>query len=283
MRTALNRLAINGTVVIGEGERDKAPMLHSGEQVGIRKGSVPRVDIALDPLEGTAMTAKGGPHALSVMAMAGPGNLLRAPDLYMQKIAAGQGLPEGIIDLDASVADNLNALATARDAAVKDLIVCILDRPRHHELVADVRQTGARIVLIPDGDVSAVMATAGIANPIDIYMGIGGAPEGVLAAAALHCLGGFMQGRLIFCNETEKAHARAQGIENLDRKYKISDLACGDVIFAATGVTDGAMLRGVHCEERKAHTHSIVMCSHNDTIRMIQSTYGLDHPSAPRI
>ncbi len=268
MRTALNSLAIDGTVVIGEGERDEAPMLYIGEKIG---AGGPHIDIALDPLEGTTITAKGGQNALAVIAMASEGGFLNAPDVYMDKIAVGGGLPEGAIDLDAEPADNLARVAEAKGRAVEDVVVCILDRPRHAELIAKVREAGARIVLISDGDVSAVIATASEVSGIDVYMGSGGAPEGVLAAAALRCIGGQMQGRLLFRNDDEKARAKRWGIEDLDRKYGLMDMAGGDVMFAATGVTDGSMLRGVRRFGRGAETHSIVMRSKSGTVRILEA------------
>lgn len=271
MRTALNTLNIRGTVVIGEGERDEAPMLYIGEEVGTGQG--PSLDIALDPLEGTTITAKGGPNALAVVAMAEKGNFLNAPDVYMNKIAIGGGFPEGLVDLDATPEENIRALAKAKKADVSDVVACILDRPRHEELIARVRASGARIMLIPDGDVSGVIATAEPDSGIDIYMGSGGAPEGVLAAAALRCTGGFIQGRLLFRNDDEKGRAAKLGIKDLDRKYNTLDLAKGDVMFAATGVTDGAMLKGVRRFAGGAHTHSVIMRSKTGTIRRIEATH----------
>src|SRR3954468_22273113 len=242
MRQALNSLAITGTVVIGEGERDEAPMLYIGEKVGT---GGPKVDIALDPLEGTTITAKGGPNALAVIAMAEEGGFLNAPDVYMDKIAVGGGLPDGVVDLDNSPKDNLKNLARAKKSDISDLVVCILDRPRHSDLIAKVREAGARIMLIGDGDVSGVIATSRPDSGVDLYMGSGGAPEGVLAAAALRCIGGQMQARLMFRNDDEKQRAAKWGVKDLSRKYSMLDLAKGDVMFAATGVTDGSMLRGV--------------------------------------
>ena len=271
MRTTLNSLAIDGTVVIGEGERDEAPMLYIGEKVG--QGAGPKIDIALDPLEGTTITAKGLPNALAVMAMADHGGFLNAPDVYMDKIAVGGGLPDGIVDLDKSVAQNLQDLAKAKKADVSDLVVCILDRPRHSELIAKVREAGARIVLIGDGDVSGVIATSTGDSGIDIYMGSGGAPEGVLAAAALRCIGGQIQGRLLFRNDDEKSRARKWGITDLNRKYSMTDMAKGDVMFAATGVTSGSMLKGVRRFSNGAETHSIVMRSKTGTVRWVSATH----------
>src|SRR5579864_8416134 len=230
MREALNSLAIEGTVVIGEGERDEAPMLYIGEKVGSGQG--PRIDIALDPLEGTTITAKGGANALAVVAMAEAGGFLNAPDVYMDKIGIGAGLGE-VVDLDEPPATNLKNLAKAKGSDVADLVVCVLDRPRHSELIAKVREAGARIMLISDGDVSGVIATSRPASGIDIYMGSGGAPEGVLAAAALRCIGGHMQGRLLFRNDDERERARRLRIADLNRKYGLFDLAKGNVMFAA--------------------------------------------------
>jgi fructose-1,6-bisphosphatase II / sedoheptulose-1,7-bisphosphatase len=269
MRQALNSLAIEGTVVIGEGERDEAPMLYIGEKVGTGQG--PKIDIALDPLEGTTITAKGGPNALAVVAMASEGGFLNAPDVYMDKIAVGGGLPEGVVDLDETVTNNLKNLAKVKDAEVSDLLVCILDRPRHAELIAKVREAGARIMLISDGDVSGVIATAQPDTGVDLYVGSGGAPEGVLAAAALRCIGGQMQGRLLFRNDEERARAARWGVTDLDRKYGLLDLAKGDVMFAATGVTTGTMLRGVHRFPGGAVTHSVVMRSKSGTQRIIEA------------
>ncbi|WP_425065788.1 class II fructose-bisphosphatase [Reyranella sp.] len=269
MRTTLNSLAIEGTVVIGEGERDEAPMLYIGEKVGM--GGGPKIDIALDPLEGTTITAKGLPNSLAVMAMAEHGGFLNAPDVYMDKIAVGGGLPEGIVDLDKSVSENLKDLAKAKKVDVNDLVVCILDRPRHSDLIAKVRAAGARIMLIGDGDVSGVIATSTGDSGIDIYMGSGGAPEGVLAAAALRAIGGQIQGRLLFRNDDEKARAKKWGITDLNRKYSMTDMAKGDVMFAATGVTSGSMLKGVRRFHNGAETHSIVMRSKTGTVRWVSA------------
>jgi fructose-1,6-bisphosphatase II / sedoheptulose-1,7-bisphosphatase len=269
MRRALNSLNIEGTVVIGEGERDEAPMLYIGEKVGTGKG--PKVDIALDPLEGTTITAKGGANALAVIAMAESGNFLNAPDVYMDKIAVGGGLPEGVVDIDNAPEVNLKNLAKAKKCDVEDLLVCILDRPRHAELISKVRAAGARIMLIMDGDVSGVIATAQPDSGVDMYVGSGGAPEGVLAAAALRCIGGQMQGRLLFRNDDEKARAAKWGIKDLNRKYGLLDLAKGNVMFAATGVTSGAMLKGVRRFHGGAITHSLVMRSKTRTVRYIEA------------
>lgn len=272
MRNALNSLSIDGTVVIGEGERDEAPMLYIGEKVGTGNG--PQLDIALDPLEGTTITAKGGPNALAVVAMAEKGGFLNAPDVYMEKIAIGPGrLPDDVVDIDAPPAENLRSLARAKGVDVSDLVACILDRPRHQELIAKVREAGARIMLISDGDVSGVIATAEPNAGIDIYMGSGGAPEGVLAAAALRSTGGFMQGRLLFRNDDERARAKKWGVTDLTKKYGLTDLAHGDVMFAATGVTDGAMLKGVRRFSGGAFTHSVIMRSKTGTIRRIEATH----------
>src|SRR5579864_3919472 len=259
MRQALNGLTIDGTVVIGEGERDEAPMLFIGEKVGTGHG--PKIDIALDPLEGTTITAKGGGNALAVLAMADDGGFLNAPDVYMEKIAVGGGLPDGVVDIDEEPATNLKNLARAKKAEIADLVVCILDRPRHTELIAKVRAAGARIALISDGDVSGVIATSSPETGIDMYVGSGGAPEGVLAAAALRCIGGQMQGRLLFRNDDERGRASRLGIKDLDRKYNLLDLAKGNVMFAATGVTNGSMLNGVRRIHGGAVTQSIVMRS----------------------
>ena len=270
MRQALNGLAINGTVRIGEGERDEAPMLFIGEEVG---AGGPPIDIALDPLEGTTITAKGGQNALAVLAMAQEGGFLYAPDTYMDKIAVGGGLPDQLIDLDEAPKVNLANLAKAKKVDVEDLVVCILDRPRHADLIAKIRAAGARIVLIGDGDVSGVITTSSADSGVDMYWGVGGAPEGVLAAAALRCIGGQFQGRLVFRNEDEKARARRCGITDFARKYDLHELAGGDVMFAATGVTDGNMLKGVRRTPDGATTQSVVMRSKTGTVRLIAATH----------
>ena len=279
MRTALNSLSIQGAVVIGEGERDEAPMLYIGEKVGLGDG--PEIDIALDPLEGTTITAKGLTNALAVVAMAEHGGFLNAPDVYMDKIAVGGGLPENVVDLDQTPESNLQNLAKAKNVDVSDLVVCILDRPRHEELIAKVREAQARIMLISDGDISGVIATAEEASGVDMYLGSGGSPEGVLAAAALRCIGGQMQGRLLFRNDDERERARNWGIEDLDRKYTMEDLAHGDVMFAATGVTSGTMLKGVRRFSGGAMTHSLVMRSRSGTVRYIEAVHNFDRKSAP--
>jgi len=280
MREALNSLNIDGTVVIGEGERDEAPMLYIGEKVGLGDG--PAIDIALDPLEGTTITAVGGNNALAVIAMAESGGFLNAPDVYMNKIAVGPGLPEGIVDLDRTPLENLTALAAAKHADISDLVVCILDRPRHAELIAQVRAAGARIMLISDGDVSGVIATATPDAGIDLYVGSGGAPEGVLAAAALRCIGGQMQGRLLFRNDDERARAARWGVTDLNRKYGLEDLAKGDVMFAATGVTNGSMLKGVRRFPGGAQTHSVVMRSKSGTVRYVDATHNFRRKVVPK-
>lgn len=274
MREALNSLSISGRVVIGEGERDEAPMLYIGEEVG---AGGPEVDIALDPLEGTTITAKGGQNALAVMAMADKDGFLNAPDTYMEKIAVGPSIPENVLDLDAPIGDVLQKIAKAKSADVEDLLVCVLDRPRHDEIIKGVREAGARISLIQDGDVSAVIATTEADTGIDLYVGTGGAPEGVLAAAALQCMGGSMLGRLVFRNDDERARADKWGITDYDKVYKTNDLAKPDnVMFAATGVTTGTMLPGVRRYPGGAVTHSIVMRSKSGTTRYIKSTHNFD-------
>jgi fructose-1,6-bisphosphatase II / sedoheptulose-1,7-bisphosphatase len=273
MRTGLNEMAISGRVVIGEGERDEAPMLYIGEEVG---SGGPKVDIALDPLEGTTITAKAMAGGLAVLAFAEHGNFLHAPDVYMDKIGVGGGLPDGVVDLDNSTADNLKNLAKAKGCDVSDLVACILDRPRHEELIAKTREAGARIALITDGDVSGVIATTVASSGIDIYMGSGGAPEGVLAAAALRCIGGQFQGRLLFRNDDERGRAHRIGITDLNRKYTMTELASGDVIFAATGVTTGTMLRGVKRVPGGVQTQSISMVSATGTVRTIDATHRFD-------
>jgi fructose-1,6-bisphosphatase II / sedoheptulose-1,7-bisphosphatase len=273
MRKWLNGLAIQGTVVIGEGERDEAPMLYIGEQVGTGKG--PKVDIALDPLEGTTICATGGANSLSVLALAQHGGFLNAPDTYMDKIAVGGDLPKGVVDLALSPADNLNRLAEARGCGVSDLVVLVLNRPRHADLIGQLRHAGARIRLIQDGDVAGVIATTRPETGIDIYMGIGGAPEGVLAAAALQCIGGQFQGKLRFRNDDEKARAAKMGIHDLNKTYAIDELAHGDIFFSATGVTDGWMLRGVHRHGDRVQTESIVMRSRSGTVRKVAADHNL--------
>src|SRR5215471_1015908 len=278
MRQAFNSLPISGTVVIGEGERDEAPMLYIGEKVG--SGGI-GVDIALDPLEGTTLTAKAMPNALAVMAMAEPGTLLNAPDTYMDKIAIGGGYPEGIIDLDAEPADNIVSLAKAKGVKPTDITALILDRPRHEKIIASVRRAGASVRLITDGDVAGVIATADPETGIDIYLGQGGAPEGVLAAAALRCVGGQIQTRLVFRNEEVRQRARRLGITDFNRRYALHDLASGDVIFAATGVTDGSMLSGVYRIGANTTTESIVMRSATGTVRWVKARHTMERHQRP--
>ena len=270
MRSELSKLAIRGTVVIGEGEMDEAPMLYIGEKVGSGEG--PEVDIAVDPLEGTTICAKAMPNALAVLAMSESGGLLHAPDMYMNKIAIGPGYAPDLVDLDASPEENLQALARAKGVPVSDITACILDRPRHAELIAAVRAAGAAVQLIPDGDIAGVIWTTDPDETgIDIYLGSGGAPEGVLAAAALRCIGGQIQGRLMPANEEERARAATMGISDINRKFKLEDMAAGDVIFSATGVTDGSLLDGVHFEGEYAEVDSIVMRSKSGTVRRMRT------------
>jgi fructose-1,6-bisphosphatase II / sedoheptulose-1,7-bisphosphatase len=272
MRAALNELPFDGTVVIGEGERDEAPMLYIGEKVGSAQDG-PKIDIALDPLEGTTITAKAGPNALAVLAIAEEGCLLNAPDTYMDKIAVGPGYPEGVIDLAKSPADNIRSIAAAKGAEPSEITACVLDRPRHEAIIAELRALGCGIKLIPDGDVAGVIATTDPDTGIDVYIGTGGAPEGVLAAAALRCVGGQMQGRLVFRTDDEVARGRRWGIDDLDRIYQLEDMARGDCIFAATGVTDGSLLRGVHRRRGCVTTESIVMRASTRTIRRVSTQY----------
>ena len=274
MRAAFDELAIDGTVVIGEGERDEAPMLFIGEKVGGAIGTGPKIDIALDPLEGTTITAKAGPNALAVLACAEEGNLLNAPDVYMDKLAVGPGYPEGIIDLAKSPTENVKAVAAAKGVEPGDLIVCVLDRPRHAALIAELRALGCGVALIPDGDVAGVIAVTNEDTGIDLYMGSGGAPEGVLAAAALRCVGGQFNGRLVFRNDDERKRAAKWGIEDLHKIYKLEELAKGDCIFAATGVTDGSLLKGV--KRRKdgvLTTSSVVMRASSGTVRWVSGEH----------
>jgi len=274
MRAKLNELDIDGTVVIGEGERDEAPMLYIGEKVGAAPGRGPKIDIALDPLEGTSITAKGGPNSLAVLAIAEEGGLLNAPDVYMDKLAVGPGYPEGILDLAKTATENVRAVATAKGVAPEDIVVCVLDRPRHSDLIAELRGIGVGIYLIPDGDVAGVIAVTNEDTNIDLYMGQGGAPEGVLAAAALRCVGGQMQARLVFRNEDEKARARKLGIENLNKIYDLSELAKGDCIFAASGVTDGSLLKGVkRLKNGRLTSESVVMRASTGTVRWVKGDH----------
>ncbi|MBT34724.1 MAG: fructose-bisphosphatase class II [Rickettsiales bacterium] len=271
MRVALNGMDIEGTVVIGEGERDEAPMLYIGEKVGTGNG--PKIDIALDPLEGTTICATGGPNALAVIAMAVDGGFLNAPDVYMDKIAVGPGLPKNIVSLDASPKENLENLAKSKKVDISDLVICILDRPRHEDLIFKTREAGARIMLISDGDVAGVIATANKDTGVDMYVGSGGAPEGVLAAAALRCIGGQMWGRLTFRNDDERGRADRMGIIDYNKIYGLNELAHGEVMFAATGVTDGSMLRGVRRWSSGASTQSIIMRSKTGTVRTITAEH----------
>jgi fructose-1,6-bisphosphatase II / sedoheptulose-1,7-bisphosphatase len=274
MRRAFNVLPIDGTVVIGEGERDEAPMLYIGEKVG--SGGL-AVDIALDPLEGTTLTAKALPNALAVMAMAEPGTLLNAPDTYMDKIAVGPGYPDGVIDLDWDPAENIRSLANAKGVPANEITALILDRPRHAAIIESVRKAGAAVRLITDGDVAGVIATTDPETGIDIYLGQGGAPEGVLAAAALRCVGGQMQTRLVFRKQDERDRAAKLGIRDFDRKYLLTDLVRGDVILAATGVTDGSMLSGVHIRGEHVITESVVMRSATHTVRWVKGKHLRKH------
>lgn len=273
MRRAFDALPIDGTVVIGEGERDEAPMLYIGEKVG---SGGPKVDIALDPLEGTTICATGAPNALAVIAMADGGNLLHCPDTYMEKIAVGP-VGKGVVDLNKTPTQNLQALAEAKRCNIEDLTVIILSRPRHEAIIKEVRQAGARIRLIGDGDVSAAIATTKPETGIDLLLGIGGAPEGVLAAAALRCVGGEFQGRLAPRNNEEIERAKKMGVSDIKKKFSIEELAAGDVMFAATGVTDGDYLDGVHFFPGGATTQSVVMRSKTRTIRIINATHYFDH------
>ena len=275
MRKAFDTLYMDGTVVIGEGERDEAPMLFIGEKVGGAPGKGPKIDIALDPLEGTTITAKAGPNSLAVLAAAAEGCLLNAPDVYMDKIAVGPGYPDGIIDLARSPTENVKAVAEAKGVKPEDIIVCVLDRPRHADLIAELRGIGCGVVLIGDGDVAGVIAVTDEDTTIDMYMGQGGAPEGVLAAA-LRCVGGQFNGRLVFRNEDEKARARKWGIEDFDRIYTRDDLERGDCIFAATGVTSGSLLEGVKYRRGGTMTtESVVMRASSGTVRWIRGEHRL--------
>ena len=270
MRAALNELEIDGTVVIGEGERDEAPMLFIGEKVGAAQGTGPKIDIALDPLEGTTICAKAGPNSLAVLAIAEEGNLLNAPDVYMDKIAVGPGYADDVIDLDRSPTENVTAVAAAKGVAPGDIIVCVLDRPRHEKLIAELRSIGCGVVLIGDGDVAGVIATTNPETNIDMYMGSGGAPEGVLACAALRCVGGQFKGRLLFRNDDERGRAAKWGVTDLDKQYDLKELAKGDCIFAATGVTDGSLLKGVKRHGGRMTTESVVMRASSGTVRWVK-------------
>ena len=273
MRGFLNNLAIDGKVIIGEGERDEAPMLYIGEKVG--KGG-PKVDIALDPLEGTTITAHGGENALSVLAMAEEGGFLHSPDIYMQKIAYGKKYEGLDIDPESPSNEIVEKFSKFAGINIENIVVCILDRPRHQDIISKVRQTGARIKLIPDGDVSAVIATSFENSGVDIYMGIGGSPEGVLAAAALRCIGGKIYSKLVFDNALQKERAIKMGIKDLDKIYTTSELASGEVMFSATGVTDGTLLKGVLIKENIAQTQSVVMRSKTKTLRYVNASHDLN-------
>jgi fructose-1,6-bisphosphatase II / sedoheptulose-1,7-bisphosphatase len=281
MRAALNGLDMDGTVVIGEGERDEAPMLYIGEKVGTGKG--PSIDIALDPLEGTTICAKAGPNSLAVLAIAEHGGLLNAPDVYMDKIAVGPGLPEGVIDLDKSPTENVRAIAAAKGVAPDEIIACVLDRPRHEKLIAELRGLGCGVMLIGDGDVAGVIATTNPETTIDVYMGSGGAPEGVLACAALRCVGGQFKGRLLFRNDDERARAHKWGVTDLDKQYDLSELASGDCIFAATGVTDGSLLAGVKRRATMMTTESVVMRASSGTVRWVKGEHRLGASANPAV
>jgi fructose-1,6-bisphosphatase II / sedoheptulose-1,7-bisphosphatase len=274
MRTQLNQLEIQGVVVIGEGERDEAPMLFIGEKVGT--GSGPEVDIALDPLEGTTLTAKDMPNALAVIAMGPRGTMLHAPDVYMDKLAVGPGYRPGVVTMDMSPAERVSTLAAAKGCSTEDITVCVLERPRHEDIIAELRTTGAAIRLITDGDVAGVIHCAEPSTGIDLYMGQGGAPEGVLAAAALKCMGGQMFGRLVFRNDDERGRAHKAGITNLDRVYTRDDMVTGDVIFAATGVTDGSILPGIRREPGWLTAETILMRSKTGSVRRVNYRHPVD-------
>ena len=272
MRKCLNYLTLSGTVVIGEGERDEAPMLYIGENVG---SGGPKVDIALDPLEGTTITAKGGENAMAVIALAQEGGFLNAPDVYMKKISTNTK-NEKVVSLDQDLKSNIIDLAKFKKINIEDLVICILDRDRHKDEIEIIRSTGARIKMIDDGDVSAVISSVLTSSNIDMYYGIGGAPEGVLAAAALQCIGGNLEGQLLFNNEDEIKRAKKTGINDLNKIYQLNDLAMGDIMFSATGVTDGTMLKGIKITKNYAETHSIVMRSKTGTIRHINGEHNFD-------
>lgn len=272
MRRELNKLPIDGTVVIGEGEMDEAPMLFIGEKVGNKTG--PKVDIAVDPLEGTTLCAKNMPGAIATLAMAENGTFLHAPDIYMDKIAVGPGFPKGVVDLDAPAGDNILNLAKAKGVKPETITAMILDRPRHADLIAAVRKAGAAVSLITDGDIAGVIHTAEPDKTgIDIYLGIGGAPEGVLAAAALRCIGGQMQTRLVLDTDEKRERAKKMGVKDPHKKYEIEDMVTGDCLFAATGVTDGRMLRGVVFGKGAVETETVVMRSATGTVRWIRAEH----------
>ena len=272
MRAAFNELDFDGTVVIGEGERDEAPMLYIGEKVG--KGTGPKIDIALDPLEGTTICATGGPNSLAVLAIAEEGCLLNAPDVYMDKLAIGPGYPRGLVSLDQTPTERVEAFAKAKGVAPSEITVLVLDRPRHEKMIAELRALGTGIYLIPDGDVAGVISVTNPDTTIDMYMGSGGAPEGVLAAAALACVGGQFQGRLLFRNDDERARAAKWGVTDLNRIYELEDLVKGDAIFAATGVTAGSLLDGVkRRRDGVLTTESVVMRASSGTIRWVKGEH----------
>lgn len=273
MRSSLNAMMIEGTVVIGEGERDEAPMLYIGEKVG--QGG-PKVDIALDPLEGTTITAKGGENAMAVIALAQDGGFLNAPDVYMEKISSNVPKELNIISIQQDLKSNIRELAKFKKINIEDIIICVLERDRHLQIIEDIRSLGSRIKMIGDGDVSAVISSVLPNNNIDMYYGIGGAPEGVLAAAALQCLGGFMEGKLLFKNDDEKARATKVNITDFNKIYSLEELAQGDVMFSATGVTDGTMLPGVKTNKFVGETHSIVMRSKTGTVRHIVGNHNFN-------
>ena len=273
MRHAFNELDFDGTVVIGEGERDEAPMLYIGEKVGRAGPGAPEIDIALDPLEGTTLTAKASPNALAVLAIAEKGGLLNAPDVYMEKIAIGPGYAPGLVSLRNTPTQNVEALAAAKGVEPHEIIALVLDRPRHEKMIAELRATGCGVMLIPDGDVAGVIAVTDPETTVDIYMGSGGAPEGVLAAAALACVGGQFEGKLLFRNDDERARAAKWGVTDLDRIYQLQDLVKGDAIFAATGVTDGSLLKGVKRRKGMMSTESVVMRASSGTVRWVKGEH----------
>ncbi len=275
MRTQLNALEIRGVVVIGEGERDEAPMLYIGEEVGSGEG--PEVDIALDPLEGTTLTAKDMPNALAVIAMGPRGSMLHAPDTYMDKLAIGPGFRAGVVTMDMSPAERVHALASAKGCSADDITVCVLERPRHEDMIAEIRTTGAAIRLITDGDVAGVIHCAEPSTGIDMYMGSGGAPEGVLAAAALKCMGGQMYGKLVFRNDEERKRAEKTGIKHFDRVYTRDDMVTNDVIFAATGVTDGSILPGIKREPGVLTAETILMRSKTGSVRRMTYRHPIEN------
>ena len=269
MRTALNAIPMKGRIVIGEGERDDAPMLYIGEEVGT--GTGPEIDLALDPLEGTTLTAKHMPNAMAVLAISPRGGMLHSPDVYMDKIAIGPGFPSGCISLDQTPAENIRELAKARGVDPSRITACILDRPRHQNIIESLRSAGARIMMIPDGDVSAVIYTTDASTGVDIYLGQGGAPEGVLAASALKCIGGQMEGRLFFRNDDEKQRAARTGIKDLNRLYKLEELVSMDTVFCATGVSKGDLLNGVSYSGNHVETETLIMTSFDQATRKVRT------------